>query len=907
MRVFRFASKRSPVFAATAVLCGLLAGCGTSRGPYSESRLQAAAAAGNPNAQFIIAARHINMSDGEQNVSGDVEKIKALAQAGNTNAQVYLGELYLYGGGGVKQDLATGASWLTKASDQGSVAAEADMAYLYGAGIGVTKDGARALTLAKAATDKGSVDGLLALGACYGNGWGVPIDKAAAIGWYRKAADRKDSTGMSRLGAVYREGDGVPVDKVTAYAWYDLAVKYAVYASDKVSALKRRDELGLVLLPAEVDEAKALAGAWQPGGDLAAMRLAMDRQGGAVSTASNSASDDSSVETGSTISSGNKVMRGKDIPVVEKNMSYLVDVNADGSYTGTFHSETLIVKEAAVKDFGQRPLYFNSTLDQLDISEAYTQKPDGTRIPVNMSAVYEQPVPGSPTTPMFDDQRQKVVVFPNVEAGDTLVVTARYTVKPLLPGLFSMSYLFDRTFAEEGVRIRISAPATMPLTTEAHGLSFKRGRDGDNNVYEWRYANPAPLVENKIALDAADRAPRFFVSSYADYDQLAKAYAEAVASKTIVTPKVQSLADEITSGVGDPRRQAALLHDWVSRHIRYVAVELGRDAIIPHDPDTVLANGYGDCKDHSALLATLLKAKGIASNIVLINLGNSYTLAKPPTFSSLNHAITYLPDFDLYTDTTAGVAPFGVLPFGEYGKPVVIATTSGQVVRRTPILRTADATITMRTTARMDAEGKVSGDSDVAGTGPFSILLRGTAIAIQSAGPEQSAKSFLQSTGYEGTGNFDFSSPFGSSGDYHVSGHFETNPHPEFFSGNSFYLPRGLGFGPQPGEDLMGPINFMDIRGAEPTPCDGGREVEEISLKLPDGRHLRTLPKNFEIKNPYLHYTSQWSMSGQTVTNRREFVSLVQQPVCIGDVRIVTAKAINDIRGDYNSALSFGN
>ena len=47
---------------------------------------------------------------------------------------------------------------------------------------------------------------------------------------------------------------------------------------------------------------------------------------------------------------------------------------------------------------------------------------------------------------------------------------------------------------------------------------------------------------------------------------------------------------------------------------------------------------------------------------MLLNLDTAYTLSAPPTLAQINHVISYLPEFDLYADTTTGVAPFGVLP-----------------------------------------------------------------------------------------------------------------------------------------------------------------------------------------------------------------------------------------------------
>ena len=135
---------------------------------------------------------------------------------------------------------------------------------------------------------------------------------------------------------------------------------------------------------------------------------------------------------------------------------------------------------------------------------------------------------------------------------------------------------------------------------------------------------------------------------------------------------IQAKADEITAGVTDRREQAQKIYNWVASHVRYIALEFGQGGIVPHNADAVLTNAYGDCKDHAVLFASLLKAKGIDSNLVLINATNSFTLAKVAALAPFNHMITWIPELHLYADTTNGrLVTFGLLPQLEYGKPVV--------------------------------------------------------------------------------------------------------------------------------------------------------------------------------------------------------------------------------------------
>ena len=91
---------------------------------------------------------------------------------------------------------------------------------------------------------------------------------------------------------------------------------------------------------------------------------------------------------------------------------------------------------------------------------------------------------------------------------------------------------------------------------------------------------------------------------------------------------------------------------------------------------------------------------------------------------------------------------------------------------------------------------------------------------------------------------------------------------------------------------------------AEPTPCFSGRQVEELSLTLPPGRNISSLPGGKTVDNAYLHYQSEWKREGQTVEVHREITVTVPVAVCRDEIRAKLAEAIAEIRGDYRSTIA---
>ncbi len=76
---------------------------------------------------------------------------------------------------------------------------------------------------------------------------------------------------------------------------------------------------------------------------------------------------------------------------------------------------------------------------------------------------------------MFTSSHVKVIVFPQLEAGDTAVYTIKKTSKrPIYPGQFWYGDLFPRTAAFDEVRETITAPESMKLYVSNVEVGFSK-------------------------------------------------------------------------------------------------------------------------------------------------------------------------------------------------------------------------------------------------------------------------------------------------------------------------------------------------------------------------------------------------------------------------------------------------
>jgi hypothetical protein len=589
-------------------------------------------------------------------------------------------------------------------------------------------------------------------------------------------------------------------------------------------------------------------------------------------------------------------------PMIVKILTGDEVVDAGGNQTTIFHVEKLATNESAAHNMAQYTLEFSESMETAEILEAFTRKADGKILEVDRTQIFPQAPPGSPQVPKFTDRKQKVIVFPDVTAGDMVVYTFKRTTKPSFAGQFFSGGVFQRGLAFEDVRMTITLPKTMVTHIEVQGVEHSVDEGEQTITHTFLYRNPRPPPAEAEALSLWDTDPHFIISTFADYAAVAAAYRALAADKAVVTSRIQAIADEITAGTSDRREQAHRIYDWVSEHIRYVAVVLGNGGYVPHDAVSILDNGYGDCKDHVVLLEALLKAKGIASMPVLIDSGNRYRAPEAATPALFNHVLSYLPEFDLYADSTAGVAPFGTLPVTEYGKPVALATERGAPLTTLPLVATEANEETLQTTARLSADGIVTGQSTTHASGPFGIKLRQLAASIEARGQGQWAETYFKNLGWHGKASFQFDPPRDRPAPiYTLSASFELEARPEFLEGKAFGPPEGIRMLVRPGEFLLG---SWTLPKTEPAPCFSGRQVEELSLTLPPERDIEMLPRGKTVENPYLRYQSDWNRDGQVVTVRREITVKLPVAVCRDEIRAKLAEAIAEIRGDYRAEIT---
>lgn len=359
---------------------------------------------------------------------------------------------------------------------------------------------------------------------------------------------------------------------------------------------------------------------------------------------------------------------------VEKYISSY-SINADGTGTQALEIQMKCALERCMSQVKEVAHVFNAELEDVKLLGAHIIKKDGKKLDVSKDNGKTPLTPQGESAPDFSSLKQIEIVFAGIEVNETANYKIEVlTKKPIFGRHYDSLDLFPSLYEWKNIEINVSSPENLPLHFEATGLKGGEVKSpAGRKLWQWKASDLAAISFEVAMVDTQSKSPRFAVSTFASFEELGSAFGSAFREKVVVTSEVRTLAEDITKGIAEPRAQARAIYAWVNKNIRYLLVVLDRGGWIPHSTEQILNNRYGDCKDYTALIYALLKAKGIESVPVLINAQFGNWFPKVVATGHFDHAILYIPSLDVYADATSPNTRIGQIPQTLVGKTAVQA------------------------------------------------------------------------------------------------------------------------------------------------------------------------------------------------------------------------------------------
>jgi transglutaminase-like putative cysteine protease len=581
----------------------------------------------------------------------------------------------------------------------------------------------------------------------------------------------------------------------------------------------------------------------------------------------------------------------------EQRLSIVTTVITEELVETVVADDIVIRSQSAVGMFGQIPVLVNDYFHDVEILDAATIKADGRELKVPSDQILLSSLPNSPQLGIFQaDVRTHTIVFPDVSVGDTVRYKVRFRAKrPAIPGGFSSVRAILPSGRFGSVLIVLDSPKTIQITDASAGFTRQVEESGERRKVSWTLIPQPYQADEPRAVAAIDRGAYVAYSSYPSWEAIGKELLQQSAPMSVPTPELRQLADSITQGITDRREQARAIFDWVSTNIRYLAIFLGTGGFVPHEAGAVLANKFGDCKDHATLMRALLAAKDIEADYVFISAAPIYRDLTVPGEVWFNHAILWLPEFELYVDPTASHAALSALPDIEADKVVLRFGKTGVVLDRTPALKVDGNQISILADVAILPDGTSTGTSTVTASGYLGIQLRNLMAEVALKGGEDVAKRLLASQNWRGSANIEPREPTDHSEPYAVRTHFTLS--------NKFLSEEG-NRNPVPlGPRLVSPVwqPYLDWNKTKPTQpfvCQAATYQQLIDLRFPEGKSISNLPAQVTISKPMATYEASYQSTDQGLHISRRLVIAVPHQSCssaqAGDIAPVIEAAVKD-------------
>lgn len=212
---------------------------------------------------------------------------------------------------------------------------------------------------------------------------------------------------------------------------------------------------------------------------------------------------------------------------------------------------------------------------------------------------------------IYDGSYTALIILKDIRAGD--VLEYEYTIKgsnPLFKGIIYS--VIDQAYNEEVFHIYrsilVPTDKEVSIKTFHDGVPPREIKNGKTKQLVWDIRDCKAIFNDANIPSWLDIYPRCEVSSVKNWSEV-KEMGRHLFPTEIISPEIDNFIrerklDNSEKGILEAVR-------FVQNEVRYLGIVNGIHSHKPHQPKDVLKNRFGDCKDKSYLLVSILRKTGI--------------------------------------------------------------------------------------------------------------------------------------------------------------------------------------------------------------------------------------------------------------------------------------------------------
>ncbi|KPK99741.1 MAG: hypothetical protein AMJ91_06550 [candidate division Zixibacteria bacterium SM23_73_3] len=529
------------------------------------------------------------------------------------------------------------------------------------------------------------------------------------------------------------------------------------------------------------------------------------------------------------------------------------------------------------KRYSHQEIPFNNSVEVIKI-KAHTIHSNGNRFSLDEEDIRERSLLSEYI--LYSDAKVKEFYFPRVDTNCVVEYEYQLLLRSLL---YWGDWFFQTHLPVLSSKYTLITPKRFDFKVKVLNdkiepkIDFHKGK----KVFVWETSNKNAIRKEVFMPPASDIASRLVFSplsfrfddeiySSKNWNEIARWFWEISQTKTIPSQKINLLAFRLTSGVDSKEKKIKAVFDYVQEHVRYISVAIGTGAFKPHPCADVLEYGYGDCKDMTTLLITLLKTIDIEAYPALLSTkGHRRLLTSMPKVKQFDHVVVAIPlnGEYIWLDPACRNCQFGQLPFEDQKASALVIKPDGGELTLTPETEEDENVTRTFWEIKLNSDGSVSGNLTIQATGQEELAFRASLAELKPQRRRKALTGFL---------SFWLVDPFLVKYEFNNFEEKDSN----IFIQASFVAG---GFGVEQQERLFLPVNlntqnylnlmFPHKQRVSSVVFDYKFiNVDEVTLQIPAEFQVEHLPGAVRLDEPFGLFESIYKVEKDKIVHKRVFV-----------------------------------
>lgn len=322
---------------------------------------------------------------------------------------------------------------------------------------------------------------------------------------------------------------------------------------------------------------------------------------------------------------------------------------------------------------------------------------------------------------LYSDSRVKYVDYTPISYPYTVVFESEYKTSStgFIRGWFPIENYF---ISVEESKYTLKNPTTIPFRKkEFHFEDFKIQKQENDFGLEVTLKNQKAFKYENSSLNFRDIAPQLKVATNKFYlkgvygkatnwEEFGKwMYEELLKGRDVLDEATKSKITALVKEVENPIERAKRVYQFMQDKTRYISVQVGIGGWEPIAANQVDKVGYGDCKGLTNYTKALLDVANVESYYTVVYADKKRDIDKDFTSIQGNHIILNIPNKgnDVWLECTSQTIPFGFLGSFTEDRNVLVITPEGGIIKRTPAYKNDINLQTTNATIQLDTEGNV--------------------------------------------------------------------------------------------------------------------------------------------------------------------------------------------------------